>query len=71
MFNSWTTLGATVLIAASAAIAMAAAPQSRTAAASFYDLKTTYLDGRPADLGTFRGKVVLADRKSTRLNSSH
>ena len=60
MFNSWTTLGATVLIAACAAIAMAAAPQSRPAAASFYDLKTTYLDGKPADLGTFRGKVVLA-----------
>lgn len=27
--------------------------------ASFYDLRTTYLDGKPADLGTFRGKVTL------------
>ena len=27
---------------------------------SFYDLKTSYLDGKPADLGTFRGKVTLA-----------
>ena len=27
---------------------------------SFYDLKTTYLDGKPADLGVFRGKVTLA-----------
>jgi glutathione peroxidase len=26
---------------------------------SFYDLKTTYLDGKPADLGTFKGKVTL------------
>ena len=26
---------------------------------SFYDLKTTYLDGRPADLGAFKGKVTL------------
>jgi glutathione peroxidase len=30
-----------------------------TAATSFYDLKTLYLDGRPADLGVFRGKVTL------------
>jgi glutathione peroxidase len=27
---------------------------------SFYDLKTSYLDGKPADLGVFRGKVTLA-----------
>jgi glutathione peroxidase len=27
--------------------------------ASFYDLKTSYLDGAPADLGQFRGKVTL------------
>jgi len=27
---------------------------------SFYDLKTSYLDGKAADLGTFRGKVTLA-----------
>ena len=28
-------------------------------ASSFYDLRTTYLDGKPADLGMFRGKVAL------------
>src|SRR3954447_7705163 len=28
-------------------------------AQSFYDLKTTYLDGKPADLSAFRGKVSL------------
>lgn len=26
---------------------------------SFYELKTNYLDGKPADLGSFKGKVVL------------
>lgn len=26
---------------------------------SFYDLTTTYLDGKPADLSAFRGKVAL------------
>jgi len=26
---------------------------------SFYDLKTSYLDGKPADLSVFRGKVTL------------
>jgi glutathione peroxidase len=30
-----------------------------TAATSLYDLKTSYLDGRPADLAMFRGKVTL------------
>src|SRR5262245_25292680 len=29
------------------------------AVSSFYDLRTTYLDGTPADLGVFRGKVAL------------
>jgi glutathione peroxidase len=29
------------------------------ATSSFYDMKTTYLDGKPADLGAFRGKVTL------------
>jgi len=28
-------------------------------AMGFYDLKTQRLDGRPADLGEFRGKVTL------------
>jgi glutathione peroxidase len=37
------------------AVALQAASSS-----SFYDLKTAYLDGKPADLGVFRGKVTLA-----------
>ena len=45
------------LIASALAIVVVAAV---TAATSFYDLKTSYLDGRPADLGMFRGKVTLA-----------
>jgi glutathione peroxidase len=31
----------------------------RGSVSSFYDLKTTYLDGKPADLGAFKGKVTL------------
>ena len=34
-------------------------PASRGAVPSFYDLKTTTLLGKPADLGDFRGKVTL------------
>ena len=34
-------------------------PASRGAVSSFYDLKTTTLLGKPADLGDFRGKVTL------------
>jgi glutathione peroxidase len=45
-----------------AVVSLAAAPQSSPggAVSSFYDLKTSYLDGKPADLGVFRGKVTLA-----------
>ena len=49
-------------IVVSSAGALAAAPQassSRADVSSFYDLKTSYLDGKPADLGVFRGKVTL------------
>ena len=42
-----------VLALASVAVA------ALTAATSLYDLNTTYLDGRPADLSLFRGKVTL------------
>jgi glutathione peroxidase len=45
-----------------AAVSFNVSAQSRpigARVASFYDLKTTYLDGKPADLGTFRGKVAL------------
>jgi glutathione peroxidase len=31
----------------------------RGTVSSFYDLKTSYLDGKPADLGAFKGKVTL------------
>jgi glutathione peroxidase len=46
---------ACVATASSLAAQSAGAPVS-----SFYDLKTSYLDGKPADLGVFRGKVTLA-----------
>ena len=55
-------LGVTLSITLAAALSLTAAPQSAPAGAkvsSFYDLKTSYLDGKPADLGTFRGKVTL------------
>src|SRR5262245_50090275 len=34
-------------------------PAAGATVASFYDLKTSYLDGKPADLSVFRGKVAL------------
>jgi glutathione peroxidase len=45
-----------------AAVSMAGqtSPAAGAPVSSFYDLKTTYLDGKPADLGVFRGKVTLA-----------
>jgi len=54
---SLTTLG----LATAAVLAVAAAPQSPSGAAvsSFYSLKTSSLDGKPADLGIYRGKVTL------------
>lgn len=42
-----------------AVTAAAQLPSSRGTVASFYDLKTSYLNGTPADLGQFRGKVTL------------
>ena len=41
-------------------LALAAAVSLSAASSSFYDFKTLYLDGKPADLGVFRGKVTLA-----------
>jgi glutathione peroxidase len=54
-------LSAAVLFALSAAVVANARAQSspKASMASFYDLKTSYLDGKPADLGVFRGKVTL------------
>ena len=47
-------------LAASAVVALGAAAQAPSSSpASFYSLKTSYLDGKPADLGVFKGKVTL------------
>ena len=73
MLNRCTTLVSTLFVALAAVISLAAAASSPSSSAagsgaqvsssqvsSFYDLKTSYLDGKPADLGAFRGKVTLA-----------
>jgi glutathione peroxidase len=63
VMKCWTTLASALPFALCAVAAVAAAPQSSSSsgiASSFYDLKTSYLDGKPADLGLFRGKVTLA-----------
>jgi len=55
--------GLSVALAAIAVLATAplsTAQQSGAPVSSFYDLKTSSLDGKPADLGVFRGKVTLA-----------
>src|SRR4029077_12731143 len=52
-----------IVIGAVVAMAMSVAPRAQTsggsAVSSFYDLKTNTLEGKPADLGTYRGKVSL------------
>ena len=71
MFNRCTTLVCSLSLAGVVSLAAAASSPSSSAAesgaevasshvSSFYDLKTSYLDGKPADLGAFRGKVTLA-----------
>ena len=64
MLTRRTTLVFTLSLAL-AAVWLAAVPASSASGtgapvSSFYDLKTSYLDGKPADLGVFRGKVTLA-----------
>ena len=64
MFNPRKILAFT-LPCAMAAVWLTAVPASSASGSgapvsSFYDLKTSYLDGKPADLGVFRGKVTLA-----------
>src|SRR5438128_565928 len=61
MLNRATTFLATLGLATAAALSVAASPQSPSGAAvpSFYSLKTSSLDGKPADLGVYRGKVTL------------
>jgi glutathione peroxidase len=73
MLNRCTTLVCALFVALAAVVSLAAAASSPSSSAagsgaqvssshvsSFYDLKTSYLDGKPADLGAFRGKVTLA-----------
>lgn len=50
---------ATALMAAWISSMTLSAQTPQRAAVSFYDLKTTFLDGKPADLSAFRGKVAL------------
>jgi glutathione peroxidase len=54
-------LASALSLALGAVVALAAQSSSSAGTvSSFYDLKTSYLDGKPADLGVFRGKVTLA-----------
>src|SRR5690349_6414504 len=52
-----------IAIGAGVALAMTVVARAQTptggAVSSFYDLKTNTLDGKPADLGAYRGKVSL------------
>src|SRR5258708_4093225 len=45
-----------ILLCAAIVVATALSAQD---VKSFYDMKTSYLDGKPADLGAFKGKVTL------------
>jgi glutathione peroxidase len=46
-------------MAAAVAVPAATAQDSGGDVKSFYEMKTTYLDGKPADLSAFQGKVTL------------
>ena len=61
MLNHAMTLVASLGLAGAAAVSIAASQQSPSGAAvsSFYSMKTSSLDGKPADLGVYRGKVTL------------
>jgi glutathione peroxidase len=62
MFNQSIAVASALALAVSAVAALVAAPQAPAPGAlpsSFYALKTSYLDGKPADLGVFKGKVTL------------
>jgi glutathione peroxidase len=49
-----------VVVMSGLALAQAGAPQSGgSAMSSFYELKTNALDGKPADLGAYKGKVAV------------
>src|SRR5262249_4140839 len=49
----------TVAAVFAASIALPAAQQKAPAVKSFYELKTNTLDGKPADLASYKGKVSL------------
>ena len=62
MLNHSIAAAAVLSLAVSAIAALGAAPQSPAGGplpSSFYAMKTSYLDGKPADLGVFKGKVTL------------
>lgn len=59
--HSAKTLFSALAVAAifTASIALPAAQQKASTVKSFYDLKTTSLDGKPTDLASYKGKVSL------------
>ena len=62
MLNHSIAVASALALAVSAVAALGAAPQAPAPGAlpsSFYAMKTSYLDGKPADLGVFKGKVTL------------
>jgi glutathione peroxidase len=52
-------VGALAFTVTNAMTPQAPAPAAGSSAASFYDLKTNALNGKPADLGAYKGKVTL------------
>ena len=50
-----------MLVSLTLALALAAAPTPKEKPMSFFDFKTNTLDGKPADLAQYKGKVVLQD----------
>ena len=48
-----------MLVSITLALALAAAPTPKEKPMSFFDFKTNTLDGKPADLAQYKGKVVL------------
>jgi len=53
--HAWKWLALAAVVAAPAALAQDSGGNVK----SFYELKTTYLDGKPADLSAYQGKVTL------------
>ena len=58
--SSWAMIfSAAAILVAAPLLAGQASPAGRGSVSSFYDLKTTTLDGKPADLSQYRGTVSL------------